>query len=154
MPLSILVIKLEITTLLSGKVCSINFFSSSNLLSTILDGSLTAYSMSALDRFNCSIIINMTVSLCFLKIYTTGQAYLQEIKMAPLATGWELTSGKASKHQFSSCVQETVFEGFLRSYILVRYFYLLDTFQFSDRLKPDGTENLTISHLKVWLITN
>lgn len=64
-------------------------------------------------------------------------------------TGQELTSGKTSQHQFSSCVQEAVFEGFLRSYILVRYFYLLDTFQFSDRLKPDGTENLTITHLKV-----
>lgn len=66
-------------------------------------------------------------------------------KDAPLARGCELTSRTASRHQFSSCV----FEGFLRSYILVRYFYLLDTFQFSDKVQPDGTENLTITHLKV-----
>ena len=61
-------------------------------------------------------------------------------KDAPLARGCELTSSS-----ISSCV----FEGFLRSYILVRYFYLLDTFQFSDKVQPDGTENLTITHLKV-----
>ena len=41
LPLSVLVIKLRMKTLLSGKVCSINFFRVSNLSRTILDGSLT-----------------------------------------------------------------------------------------------------------------
>ena len=41
MPLSVLVIKLEMTKLLSDKVCSVSFFRWSNLSITILDGSLT-----------------------------------------------------------------------------------------------------------------
>ena len=41
LPLSVLVIKLKMTTLLSGKVLLINFCRLSNLSSTILDGSLT-----------------------------------------------------------------------------------------------------------------
>ena len=40
MPLSVRVIKLEMTALLSGRVLSVNFFRSSFLPSTTLDGSL------------------------------------------------------------------------------------------------------------------
>ena len=41
LPFSVVALKLEMTTLLFGKICSINFFRLSNLSSTILDGSLT-----------------------------------------------------------------------------------------------------------------
>ena len=41
LPLAVPVIKLEITTLLSGKVFSIDFVRLNNLPSTTLDGSLT-----------------------------------------------------------------------------------------------------------------
>ena len=48
-PLSVRVIKLEMTKLLSGKVFSIEFFRSSNLQSTTLDDSLTMLLVPACD---------------------------------------------------------------------------------------------------------
>ena len=68
LPLSVLVIKLEMTTLLSGKVFSIDFFRSSNLPGTTLDGSLTVllvptYIILSGHFFNSGLILSYMSSI-------------------------------------------------------------------------------------------